>query len=122
MIDKVYTERSVEQPRSYGVGCAGFAPRPMNFESKGMPMKSSHQIHLEMIEHSLQPAACFQLQAAKHKVLVIRDAVADDKEYCEALLLKIDHLLGQETVARVSGSPTASVASVAGTAELRSAA
>jgi hypothetical protein len=64
----------------------------MNFESKGMHMKSSHQIHLEMIEHSLQPTACFQLQAAKHKVLVIRDALADDKEYCEALLLKIDHL------------------------------
>ncbi len=67
-------------------------------------MKSSHQVHLEMIEHSLQPAACFQLQAAKHKVLVIRDAFADDKEYCEALLLKIDHLLSQETVPAVSRS------------------
>ena len=85
-------------------------------------MKSSHRIHLEMIEQTLQPRACFQLQAAKHKVLVVRDALADDKEYCEALLLKIDHLLGQETVPAVSGSPTASVASAAGTAELRSAA
>ena len=85
-------------------------------------MKSSHQIHLEMIEHTLQPSACFQLQAAKHKVLMIRDAVAYDRDYCEALLLKIGHLLGQETVPAVSGSRTASVASGAGTAELRTAA
>jgi hypothetical protein len=77
-------------------------------------MKSSHQVHLEMIEHSLQPAACFQLQAAKHKVLVIRDALADDKEYCEALLLKIEHLLSQETVSAASASPTATFASAAG--------
>jgi hypothetical protein len=87
-----------------------------------MSRKSSHQIHLEMIEHSLQPTACFQLQAAKHKVLVIRDALADDKEHCEALLLKIEHLLGQETVLAVSRSTAATVASAAGTKELRSAA
>jgi hypothetical protein len=87
-----------------------------------MSRKSSHQIHLEMIEQTLQPVSCFQLQAAKHKVLVIRDALADDKEYCEALLLKIDHLLGQETVRAVSRSTAATVASAAGTKELRSAA
>src|SRR5450631_4280404 len=98
MIGQVYTERSVEQPRRRVVRVVGFAQRAMNYDSKGMHMKSSHQGHLEMIEHSLQPTACFQLQAAKHNVLVIRDALADDKEYCEALLLKIDHLLGQETV------------------------
>ena len=85
-------------------------------------MKSSHQIHLEMIEHSLQPTACFQLQAAKHKVLVIRDALADDTEYCEALLLKIDHLLSQETVLAVSDAPNIAITSAAGTEELRSAA
>ena len=85
-------------------------------------MKSSHQIHLEMIEHTLQPASCFQLQAAKHKVLVICDAVGDDKEYCEALLLKIDHLLGQETVPAVSRSPSATVPSPANTERILSAA
>jgi len=74
-------------------------------------MKSSHQIHLEMIEQTLEPASCFQLQAAKHKVLVICDAVDDDKEYCEALLLKIDHLLGQEAVPAVSRSTSAAVPS-----------
>jgi hypothetical protein len=94
----------------------------MNFESKGMRMKSSHQVHLEMIEHSLQPTACFQLQAAKHKVLVIRDALADDKEYCEALLLKIDHLLSQETVPAISRSPAATVAPPASSERVRSAA
>jgi hypothetical protein len=83
-------------------------------------MKSSHQVHLGMIEQTLQPASCFQLQAARHKVLVIRDALADDKEYCEALLLKIEHLLGQETVLAVSRSTAATVASAAGTKELRS--
>ena len=87
-----------------------------------MSMKSSHQIHLEMIEQTLQPVSCFQLQAAKHKVLVIRDALADDKEYCEALLLKIAHLLGQESVAPASVSTSATVASAAGTEGLRSAA
>ena len=85
-------------------------------------MKSSHQSHLEMIEQTLQPRPCFQLQAAKHKLLVIRDALADDKEYCEALLLKIDHLLGQETIPAVSASPTATITSAAGTIERRSAA
>jgi hypothetical protein len=94
----------------------------MNFESKGMRMKSSHQVHLEMIEHSLQPAACFQLQAAKHKVLVIRDALADDKEYCEALLLKVDHLLSQETVPAVGRSTGATVASPVSSERVRSAA
>jgi hypothetical protein len=87
-----------------------------------MQMKSSHHIHLEMIEQTLQPTACFQLQAAKHKLLVIRDALADDQEYCEALLLKIDHLLSQETVAAVNASPAATVTSAADTKELRSAA
>jgi hypothetical protein len=93
----------------------------MNFESKGVHMKSSHQVHMEMIEHySLQPTACFQLQAAKHKVLVIRDALVDDKEYCEALLLKIDHLLSQETVPAISAP--AAVASPASSERVRSAA
>jgi hypothetical protein len=87
-----------------------------------MSMKSSHQIHLEMIEQTLQPVSCFQLQAAKHKVLVIRGALADDKEHCEALLLKIDHLLGQETVPAASRSTSATVAPAAATKELRSAA
>jgi hypothetical protein len=87
-----------------------------------MCRKSSHQIHLEMVEQTLQPASYFQLQAAKHKVLVIRDALADDKEYCEALLLKIEHLVGQETVPAVSRSTSVTVASAAGTKELRSAA
>jgi hypothetical protein len=82
---------------------------------KEMCMKSSHQIHLEMIEQTLQPGSCFQLQAAKHKVLVICDAVGDDKEYCEALLLKIDHLLGQETVPAVSRSTSTTVPSPAST-------
>ena len=87
-----------------------------------MSRKSSHQIHLEMIEQTLQPTSCFQLQAAKHKVLVMRDALADDKDYCEALLLKIEHLLGQETVPAVSRSTSVTVPSTAGTKELRSAA
>ena len=85
-------------------------------------MKSSHQIHLEMIEQTLQPMSCFQLQAAKHKVLVIRDALADDKEYCDALLLKIDHLLGEAVVAPVTPSPTNAVASPASSERARSAA
>lgn len=65
-------------------------------------MKSSHQVQLEIIEQTIQPTSCFQLQAAKHKVLVVRDALADDKKYCEALLLKIDHLLSQEKVPMVT--------------------
>jgi len=85
-------------------------------------MKSSHQIHLEMIEHTLQPTSCFQLQAAKHKVLVIRDALADDKEYCEALLLKIEHLLREETVPVVSRSAGATVPSPTSTERVPSAA
>ena len=85
-------------------------------------MKSSHQVHLEMIEQTLQPVSCLQLQAAKHKLLVIRDALVDDKEYCEALLLKIEHLLGQDTVPAVGRSTSVTVASAAGTKELRSAA
>ena len=85
-------------------------------------MKSSHQIRLEMIEHSLQPTACFHLQAAKHKVLVIRDALADDKEYCEALLLKIDHLLGQEMVPPVTRSTDGTIAAPADSERVRSAA
>jgi hypothetical protein len=85
-------------------------------------MKSSHQIHLEMIEQTLQPVSCFQLQAAKHKVLVIRDALADDKEYCEALLLKIDHLLDEAVVAPAIQSPTTALASPAGSERARSAA
>ena len=85
-------------------------------------MKSSHQVHLEMIEQTLQPAACFQLQAAKHGALVIRDALADDKEYCEALLLKIEHLLGQETLPMASRAADTTVASAGGTEGLRSAA
>jgi hypothetical protein len=87
-----------------------------------MSMKSSHQVHLEMIEQTLQPVSCFQLQAAKHKVLVIRDALVVDKENCEALLLKIEHLLSHESVPSVSRSTSVTVASAADTKELRSAA
>ena len=61
-------------------------------------MKSSHQMCLELLEQTLQPASYFQLQAAKHRALVIRDALTADKDVCEALLHKIDHLLGQEIV------------------------
>jgi hypothetical protein len=85
-------------------------------------MKSSHQIHLEMIEQTLQPVSCFRLQAAKHKMFVIRDALADDKEYCGALLLNIEHLLSHETAPAVSRSTSATVTSAADTKELRSAA
>ena len=72
-----------------------------------MQTKSSHHIHLEMIERTLQPGSCFQLQAAKHKTLVIRDGLADDKEYCDALLLKIEHLLGEAVVPPVNASVVA---------------
>jgi hypothetical protein len=82
-----------------------------------MSMKSSHQIHVEMIEQTLQPASCFQ--AAERKALVIRDALADDKKSCEALLPKIEQLLDSVAPANVSTSATASAA---GTKELRSAA
>jgi hypothetical protein len=60
-------------------------------------MKSSHQVCLALLEQTLQPASPFQMQAAKHKVLVIRDALNADKDLCEALLDKIDHF-GQETI------------------------
>ena len=69
-----------------------------------MHLKSSHHIHLQMIEQTLRPESCFQLQAAQHKALVIRDAIADDKEYCDALLLKIEHLLSETVVTRVSSA------------------
>ena len=59
-------------------------------------MKSPHQMCLELLEQKLQPASYFQLQAARYRVLVIRDVLAADKDLCEALLHKIDHLLGQE--------------------------
>ncbi len=72
-----------------------------------MHTKSSHHIHLEMIERTLQAGSCFQLQAAKHRTLVIRDALADDKEYCDALLLKIEHLLGEAVVTPVNASVVA---------------
>jgi hypothetical protein len=36
MINQVYTERFVEQPRSRGDNGAGLARRQMNFESKGI--------------------------------------------------------------------------------------
>ena len=94
----------------------------MNREAKGIPMKSSHQIHLERIEQTLPPGAYFQLQAARHKVLVIRDALADDKEYCEALLLKIDHLLGQQSVSAVTRSADGTVAAPVDAKRVRSAA
>jgi hypothetical protein len=63
-----------------------------------MSMKSSHQMCLELLEQTLQSAYRFQMQAAKHRVLVIRDALTADKDVCEALLHRIDHLLGQEAV------------------------
>ena len=59
-------------------------------------MKSSHRMSLEALEQTLLHASYFQLQAAKHRVLVIRDALAADKDLCEGLLHRIDHLLGQE--------------------------
>ena len=68
-------------------------------------MKSSHQMCLELLEQTLQPASYFQLQAARHRVLVIRNALAADKDLCEALLHKIDHLLGQEII--VAANPCA---------------
>ena len=51
-------------------------------------MKPSHQMTLELLEQTLQPASYFQLQAAKHRVLVIRNALAADEDLCEALLHK----------------------------------
>lgn len=69
---------------------------------KELWMRSSHQLCLEVIEQTLQHAAGFQLHAAKHKVLLIRDALADDQECCDALLLKIDHLLSEAFIATTS--------------------
>jgi len=65
---------------------------------------SSHHIHLDMIERGLQTGAGFQLQAARHKALVVRDALSDDQAYCDALLLKIDHLLSDAVVAPATSS------------------
>ena len=87
-----------------------------------MHMKSSHHIHLEMIERSLEPASCFQLQAAKHKALVIHDALADDKEYCDALLLKIEHLLSETVVTSVSSAASSCIATPAEREDARDAA
>jgi len=87
-----------------------------------MHMKSSHHIHLEMIERSLEPASCFQLQAAKHKALVIRDAIADDREYCDALLLKIEHLLSETVVTRASSATSSSAVTPAAPEPARDAA
>jgi hypothetical protein len=80
---------------------------------KPVARKSSHQMCLESLERTLQPASYFQLQAAKHRALVIRDALAADKELCEAVLHKIDHLLGQETVPAASPCTLIKVASTA---------
>jgi hypothetical protein len=55
-------------------------------------MKSSHQMCLELLEQTLHSASSFQMQAAKHRALVIRDALNADKDVCEALLRKIDQL------------------------------
>ena len=85
-------------------------------------MKSSHQMCLELLEQTLQPASYFQLQAAKHKVLVIRDALAVDKELCEALLHKIDHLLGEQTVTVANPRTSNIVALTVGTERLLEAA
>jgi hypothetical protein len=74
-------------------------------------MRSSHQLRIEGIEQALQHAAAFQLAAARHKVLVILDALADDLACCEALLLKIDHLLGEAFIVMVSRSTLPTVAS-----------
>jgi hypothetical protein len=78
-----------------------------------MHMQSSHHIHLEMIERTLQPESRFQLQAAKDKALVIRDAIVDDREYCDALLLKIEHLISKTVVTRVSSEASSPVATPA---------
>jgi hypothetical protein len=86
-----------------------------------MSMKSSHQMCLELLEQTLQPASYFQLQAAKHKALVIRDALAADKDLCEGLLHKIDHLL-QEIVPAANPRTLTMVASTAGTKRLLEAA
>jgi hypothetical protein len=83
-----------------------------------MSMKSSHQMSLELLEQTLQPASRFQMRAAKHRVLVIRDALTADKDACEALLHKIDHLLGQETVPAANPCTLTMVALTVGTERL----
>ena len=85
-------------------------------------MKSSHQICLELLEQTLQPASYFQLRAARHRALVIRDAVAADKDLCEAVLHKIDHLLRQEIVPVANPRTLTVVASTAATERLLEAA
>lgn len=87
-----------------------------------MHIKSSHHIHLEMIERTLQPGSCFQLHAARHKALVIRDAIADDKQYCDALLLKIEHLVSDAVATRVNPSATPDAGSPAEAESARTAA
>jgi hypothetical protein len=84
----------------------------------GVSVKSSHRMYLELLEQTLQPASFFQLQAAKHKVLVIRDALAADKDRCEALLHKIDHLLGQEVALAANPCTLTMVALTVGTDRL----
>jgi hypothetical protein len=81
-------------------------------------MKSSHRMSLELLEQMLLPASYFQLQAAKHRVLVIRDALTADKAVCEALLHKIDHLLGQEIVPASNPCKSTMVALAVGTERL----
>ena len=85
-------------------------------------MKSPQQLSLEVIEQALPHAAGFHLHAARHKVLVIRDALADDQAYCDALLLKIDRLLAEAFVAPTGGCTLAAVASPASPQRARSAA
>ena len=81
-------------------------------------MKSSHQMGLELLEQTLQSASSFQMQAAKHRVLVIRDALNADKDACEALLHKIDHLLGQKAVRAGNPCTLTMVALTVGTERL----
>jgi hypothetical protein len=83
-----------------------------------MSMKSSHQMCLELLEQTLPSASSFQMQAAKHRVLVIRDALNADKDVCEALLRKIDHFLGQETVPAANPCTLTMVALTVGTERL----
>jgi hypothetical protein len=83
-----------------------------------MSMKSSHQMGLPLLEQTLQSASSFQMQAAKHRVLVIRDALNADKDACEALLHKIDHLLDHGTVPAGNPGRLTMVPSTMGTERL----
>jgi hypothetical protein len=83
-----------------------------------MSMKSSLQMRLALLQQTLQPASRFQMQATKHRVLVIRDALAADIHVCEALLLKIEHLLGEETVPKANPCTLTTVAVAMGTERL----